>query len=182
MNTFHWQYIDGTTITDGAAALDDLQAYLAQTGNLKGKYSVCVTTVFSFTRQALQWISPQRMIPKGYDISAWIPGGSGVEEPGAVSATVKFMSDFAGKKYRGRWYMPGVPASFVTGGNINSTGLTAYRALGAFLATPITTSAVRHYIPVIFHRTDPTAPTPITASDAGPNVQTQRRRLSGRGI
>lgn len=120
-----------------------------------------------------------------FERSATTPGGSSsVPLPPQVAFLVRKASNLAGRKNKGRFYLPGclTPASVDAGGTITGTVVTAMQTALNTLETESCVfaegggTAERKADFMILH-TDATAPTLISQLVPQPLVATQRRRV-----
>lgn len=122
-----------------------------------------------------------------------IGGGGGVMFPGNVSFAVSFRTGHAGRSFHGRNYMCGVPESVkVTPNTVSNTYTTALRSGYLALLAPGTITGAAWVIASRFSGVDPVTkkPIPRVTGLATPvtevaivdnNIDSQRRRLAGRG-
>ncbi len=112
------------------------------------------------------------------EAGTYVVGAGESIEPGNVSLALSMRTGFAGRKYRGRFYVPSVMEG--QRGNddrVTSPWVTTYvsivqQLLSAFLTTI--------YLPAIFHRATNTW-TAITSFVIDGILDSMRRRLPGRG-
>lgn len=103
-----------------------------------------------------------------------------------VTPVITFSTDQRGRSYRGRNYLPGAPSGAmassvaVTGAFVTSA-LTAYANLATIIATTVFTHVVISRYTNGAPRTEGIG-TPITAYSMDTPTDSQRRRLSGRGL
>jgi hypothetical protein len=114
-----------------------------------------------------------------------VPGAIGSPSlPNNVAVCVTLFTDLAGRSYRGRSYMPGIPESYVTLSGISS--MLAGDYAGVFIDLVDTLSTAGYELVVTSFQTG-LAPrvaavsTPITSVGVNTTVDSQRRRLPGRG-
>lgn len=103
-------------------------------------------------------------------------GGTGMCPPN-TAILIKKLTNSAGRKNRGRMYVPGTPESITDNvGDIGSSNETGFNtALGLFFNQLILVPNVLGL--VLLHSDDLDAPTPITGFKVDRKVATQRRRL-----
>lgn len=112
--------------------------------------------------------------------------GAGEPEPGNVTVAIKWNTALSGRSFRGRTYHVGLPHNYVNGNQL-AAGIQAglVNPYGALL-TGINESGanaqmvVLSYAHLKFWR-DAAVATPITNPTVDPNLDSQRRRLAGRG-
>lgn len=113
------------------------------------------------------------------------PGGAGGEVlPPNCAFLVRKRTSSAGRRGRGRMYLPGVPEALVdSAGNLTGgTQADLQAAVDGWLADLATPDVGgQPYAPVILHRSEGAgvepAPTPVTFFEAEGKIATQRRRL-----
>lgn len=111
---------------------------------------------------------------------------AGTAAPNNVALVSSFKTANRGRSYRGRAYWPCIPTSQL----VNPvTVQTAYAAdLATAVGTLLTDLETQGYTPVIVSRQENNVvrttgvTTPITAIEVETNLDSQRRRLAGRGI
>jgi hypothetical protein len=111
--------------------------------------------------------------------------GSGDSLPNNVTYTVQFKTASRGRSFRGRNYVPGIPDTQVTGNQIESAFRTG---ILDFYSTLLALASSNSFIWVVVSRFHNLAPrttgvtTPIIeVATADANLDSQRRRLTGRG-
>lgn len=122
--------------------------------------------------------------------------GSGL--PSMCAGVIGWFTQFRGKRLHGRSYIPCVPISFVTGNDLNATGLSAYQALinGAVARFGLTGTSPDAW-QVVYSKKNgasinpgppphydylPEAGVMIVRGTIDLRIGTQRHRLEGRGI
>jgi len=111
----------------------------------------------------------------------------GASSPGNVSVAIARKSIYAGRSKRGRIYLAGIPESFVTGNVVDATFISDHvdmlNGLDEYLA-----DATVPFLSSIVSRIDVGGITPTGTSTlvfrweaVDSNVDSQRRRLAGRG-
>lgn len=115
-----------------------------------------------------------------------VGGASGASAPANASLVVSFRTDRTGRSYRGRNYIAGIPMAQV---NTPTTVLPAYQAgvMAAYAELSGTESAANctHVVVSKFHNKvarPAGVPTTVMAYSADNRIDSQRRRLAGRGI
>lgn len=105
--------------------------------------------------------------------------------PNNVTYTVQFKTNQRGRSFRGRNYVPGIPAQSISGNSVSSgfrTGVLAFYAELLALATAegatwVVVSRFTNGAPRVTGVTTPVT----TAATADTTLDSQRRRLPGRG-
>lgn len=105
--------------------------------------------------------------------------------PGNVTGAIKFGTNARGRSYRGRNFVLGLTEAEVVGDTIDLTVATAYEIAYGVLLDAIDRSGTQHVVVSLCHdgvwRTTGVA-TVITSYSMEQTVDSQRRRLAGRGI
>lgn len=105
--------------------------------------------------------------------------------PSGICVSVKFASDLTGRSYRGRNYVSGIPSTAIDNNQITTTFRTALTNAYSDLNTYITLDQVVHVIASRFTNNQPrTGGVTVLVQDyqiVDLNLDSQRRRLSGRG-
>jgi hypothetical protein len=122
--------------------------------------------------------------PLAYDTTSGLPsfgtrnGGTEGIDPANVTLTMSWRTGLAGKKYRGRDYIPGIISNDSTQDDHVGSALAAILAVAAqaYTASWIGTA----FRDVIFHRADNTI-TPVISWVIDTIIDSQRRRLPARG-
>jgi len=116
----------------------------------------------------------------GVEQSAFDPDGgagavAGAPPSPAISVGVKKQTSYAGKKYRGRFYLP---AGYLTEAGIDAAGVIDSSKVSALQGgmDDVRTGMNSLGYPMYLLHSDATAPTPVNALLVRPNVRTQRRR------
>lgn len=126
-------------------------------------------------------------VPLGFDsnVSPPIPGSqAGAMLPGNVSSTISWRTGLAGRRFRGRVYVPGIRESDVDDSDLISSALVN---LIASASASLLTSALTNGVLGVFHapKTVPSVfdntITDVLTSVIENIVDSQRRRLPGRG-
>lgn len=110
--------------------------------------------------------------------------GSVGEDPLPPSSTVviKRLTNQAGRKYRGRIFVPDVPVIWHSAGMLLPGGLAAYNAIRDLINSPQTFSGTRVASPIIWSVRDSAIRGLVTQTQADRVLRVQRRREVGRGI
>jgi hypothetical protein len=184
VNNFHYLDTGVTTISDGAQALlDFLNTWTPPSSLWRTKFLNCIDSTWTWTYAQAQWIFPTRFVAQRLNMGVVGTVVAGAL-PSVCSVVCKFVTDLATKKDRGRCYMPAVPKTFQSQSTdqVTNGGITNYTNFAVQQALQLTTLVnPRTYQPVIFHRSNPSAPTPIRGGIGGAFIKTQRRRLLGHG-
>lgn len=115
------------------------------------------------------------------DESILVTGGSygaGTIEPADATLSVSWRTGLAGRKHRGRFYIFSLSSAYTTSLD-TITGGEASLLLGAANDLIVRMAAASKQL-VVFHRSDDTF-TPIVSALVETNIDSQRKRLPGRG-
>jgi hypothetical protein len=110
-------------------------------------------------------------------------GSAALPLPQNCALLVRKRTDLAGRRGRGRLYLPGLPENQVDGaGNVADAHRAGMQALFDDWYDALTVAVgARYYPPVVLHRSEGAgiepAPTPITTFVVEGKIATQRRRL-----
>lgn len=118
--------------------------------------------------------------PLAYDLGVAPSPGTrvGAAESGNVTMTISWRTGLAGRKFRGRIYVPALSEQDVSTNDVVSSVVTAvFSAAALALYTGQLTNGV---VPAVFHRATATY-TPVNSHVIDAIVDSQRRRLPGRG-
>jgi hypothetical protein len=106
--------------------------------------------------------------------------------PSNVAMTITKQTAFAGRKYRGRWFITGHSVSGLANGVFTSTTVNFWQSIATEMATNLTDSDGTVWVPILLHGRIPTTGTasytPIVQCRANPTPRNQRRRQIGIGI
>jgi hypothetical protein len=114
------------------------------------------------------------------NINAGAGTGGANSLPSSVAAVIKRLTVFAGRRFRGRSYIPGVPSGFEADSKLTASGLSNLNSLSSDFWQP---RAVAGFIwlPGVYHRANGTTTTVIDAIGT-PILRNQRRRQPGKGV
>lgn len=108
--------------------------------------------------------------------------------PSFNAAIVQQRTGFISRRKRGRIYMPGVPQTYVSGGQINATGTTGYNQFFTTLGTAFNNTTWPYVVGVFSRKTwkvdlqgVEASFTPVTQWAINPVIGQQRRRKIGIG-
>lgn len=194
MNTFHWRWEIGTLpITDGAAALDDLEAELEANAWRDSYQAMCAPQVINAVAD-MQWIYPSRFVKRSY---VFFPAGTAplATTVTNLAAALEFRSDVATRRGQSTKHIPAVGGLNSAAGILDAGFLGAMDDFRVVHMLPITLHGGT-YRPIIFGRarpsyTDkhgnvhpalPVSTLPITTSESKDTVRVMRRRTVGVGI
>lgn len=97
-----------------------------------------------------------------------------------VAYLITKATGFAGRRYRGRLYLPAAnEAAFTADGRLSAGEITVLQTAATGLFNVLGGSVINTNVdqPVLLHSGAPSTPTTVTAYQAGSVVATQRRRL-----
>lgn len=173
VNTYHVASPSEITSGDLTNIAQAFEAWWTATGNDR------VTVATALRQIQVRKLDPSDPLALDYGIDPPIAGQFGGEPlPGNVSVTQSWRSGLAGKKYRGRTYVPGLGE-----GQVDATdriGSADVVGLGNAAMQLIIDIAALGLGLVIFHRADNSI-TPIISVIIEALVDSQRRRLPARG-
>lgn len=109
---------------------------------------------------------------------------TGVSVPSSVSGNIKFQTQFAGKRYRGRMYIAGIAEDRIEDSEVDAATSLIMDVAGDAIAgdsTPISYNGWDFvFTHVIYHKVD-TSYTETTGASVDPVARNQRRRQVGKG-
>jgi len=194
MNVWHWRWEQGTTpITDGANALEDLQAALEASG-WRDSYQAMLAPQVINIYWDFQWIHPTRYVKRTNVLgpSGTAPDATTVTN---LAAALEFRSDIATRRGSGTKHIAGIGGLTSAAGQISAPQL---GAMDDFSVIHMLVPGVHggFFRPIIFGRarpayvdkhgnTHPALPVstlPITSFNAQPTTRVMRRRTVGVGI
>lgn len=172
-NVLHFWKSTAWTLAEMEVLAEDLRIWW----NAAGKSPIC--DAVALTAILVRKLDPGNPLAFDYPISPPVPGGSvGAELPGNVTSTMSWRTGLAGRKHRGRSYLPG----YVEVGVADDDRLTSAQVASIasnwselLLSTVITIGSL-----VVFHVADNTV-TSVISYIVENIVDSQRRRLPGRG-
>jgi hypothetical protein len=128
-------------------------------------------------------------LPRAFTVSLSLAhAGTGAPPTVPINAAMTFTKQtaFAGRKYRGRWFISGFAQATVTNGQVSAAALATFQSLANAFAEDLTDSDGTVWNTVLLHGRIPTTGSPsytsITAARANPIIRNQRRRQIGVGI
>lgn len=150
-------------------------------GSLAAGLKTTLSPEWSYDLSSVARVSPlPRTAPTLNSTNAG-PGTIGTfAAPSSVAAVLKKKTALAGRKYRGRFFLPGVPLSVIADSQLTAGGVTSFAAMATLLQGNIV-NAAGTFNPVIFHRASLTFDN-ITSVTVDPVLRNQRRRQVGRGV
>jgi len=153
---------------------------------VSGKLPQICSHELTFTRIDCQRIMPR---PTTYVVTAPVNlPGLGVDNAIPVQSTycVSKVTQYAGRKYRGRWYVPGISVTSVTESQIPAAVITNLQTAWDSFALVMTTAANESWFPILSHgfvpNTDVLHYDKLTKVVVRPVIRNQRRRQVGVGI
>lgn len=175
INTFHYKHdTDGggnaQALLGGAFELNVIPA-------IKG----VVSSAYSVTRLITQKIYPSPpTVPTIGTGAAGAGSVAGVAHASSVAVTVTKRTAFAGRKYRGRVYLVGVPEASTLSSELTNAAFIAWTAVAAAMESAIVNGG-NSWKPVLWHRASKTNDE-ITRCDVQLVLRNQRRRQSRKGV
>lgn len=174
--TMHYRQTSGANVGPPAAGLaesaeatwvNDLLA--AQSAEYSYEQTIC-SKIFPLPRE-LSWST-----------SALAALGSVAGDAYTANAppTITKQTGTAGVRFRGRIYMPGLPAAYVDNGSLTGAGVIAINGASLQLVSPLVDLNGNTFQPCIYHRDDNTT-TDIVFRRVNTVIRNQRRRQVGVG-
>lgn len=182
-NVYHFEISGGAgtpTISQMTAAAVSLEGW--EHGAMLGLRSPSCTLKLVRARD----ISQQNGPVVEHDPTTAVTGTqTGIALPGNVTVAVKWSTGRGGRSFRGRTYHIGLTTNMVTGDQLSSSFfnsmISSYQALlNQQVEDNALTGVVVSYSANKFWRSTAVS-TPILAPSIDPNLDSQRRRLAGRG-
>lgn len=168
------------------ADADRIEAVFANWWNVSARAQV--TSQCSLNLIVLDALDSASGLHKEYT-SGWTPAGSGAGSaaPGNITSSVKLSTGLRGRSFRGRFYWPGLGTAFINGNQLNTGVATAIQTSANLLRTNLAAGSPSDRLVVTSYRTGGSwrttaVSTEVTAASTHANVDSQRRRLSGRGL
>lgn len=147
-----------------------------------------VTTSLSLVTIVLDALNAEASLHKEYT-SGWTAPGlmGGTPFPGGTTTSVKLATGIRGRSYRGRIYWPGLTINQVTNGLVTTTARDAIAVSANLLRTSLAADVASDKLVVVSYCQDGSwltegVATEITSASAHLLVDSQRRRLIGRGL
>jgi hypothetical protein len=177
LNVLHYR----VSVDGGAATPSDLATLI--TNNVIPQFKQCQSNELTHVDIVVQKIWP---LPPFVPIFSAVAAGAGSiaqnSLPTSMTAVITKRTAFAGRKYRGRVFVCGVPITLELDSQITAAGLILYNNLAAVLDDAQTSAlGANAWVPIIWHRVPKTFDTVVSA-DARPILRNQRRRQVGKGV
>lgn len=176
INVRHW-----AVTAVGGVSLEAADVANLQFTDLEALYTPLMPVAAEFRGVTVQKIFPLPPAVPGVSTAAPSPGDEVADAlPRQVAGVVSLRTAFAGRRFRGRAYIPFI-AETMNGADATPTpaGFLLLTAIATYYGSPHTYTVGADsvsVIPIIFHRTLPGTPTPVTGSIARDRWGTQRRR------
>lgn len=179
-NVFHYKAVGTGVADDGNGDL----IKLAEEFDLQVNQALEVfrSIEFGIDRIDVQRIHPVRNLR--LPIPSAAPNGTNPNPavPSSVTFNIKKLTDFAGRKFRGRAYFAGLARTLIVQSELLEETFDAIQLdVAPELASLIVTTSVT-WEPVLLHLGPPVTSTPITAAATDKILRNQRRRQVGVGI
>jgi hypothetical protein len=168
------------------ADADRIETVFQSWWNVTGKLQS--STACSLVLVVLDAINVESGLHKEYTAGLPIAGSKSSQGmPGNVTTSVKLSTGLRGRSFRGRMYWPGLTALAITGGTLNGSDQTAIQAAVNTLRTNLVGDAAGDKLVVVSYRHAGVwrasgVATEVTAASVHANLDSQRRRLPGRGL
>jgi hypothetical protein len=165
----------------------DLSAFLTAFGTrITAALPPILSSDWTGVRIDVQRVSPR---PVTFQVTEVLnaPGQNvGPSLPSSVAVVVSKRTQFAGRKYRGRWYFGGFRASDTLNSQLTASALALIQTQMDTLATPLVAGANETWFPILSHGyiagTEVIAYDKLTGVTARQILRNQRRRQIGVGI
>lgn len=149
INTFYYR--------ESVLGLGNDEAHLVSgwNANILSYYRACLSNIYTVVEIDAYRVAPT--IGALFRSTAGFPALGTVAAnsmPDNLSIVISKRTGLAGRSSRGRVFMPGVPATFITAGLLNSTGQTAYDNMGNAMVTGFADGGFS-YTPVLFNKRKP---------------------------
>jgi len=173
VNTFHCYHTGGWTSPDMLALALRFRDWWS------AFYSVRVPSEIKLKEEQVRLLDPDNPLAVDHAEGSPIPGQLGqFAEAGNVTLALGKRTAYAGRRYRGRIFVPGLGETDVTATDIMDSAATiAFAAAMQALLDSLTSASTPL---VIFHKNDNLFST-VTSFVIDSLVDSQRRRLAGRG-
>ena len=180
-NTQYWRKIGGSSVADATDLWNSLliwwsTSFSIQLSNQLTLLGAKITDLSSETSYAVEFAAPAPH-PAGHSVSFGLPGN--------VALVASFRTNSRGRSYRGRNFVAGLPEDGVDGNTVQTSVVNALQASYAALLSDFAPSGWEWVVASRFHNKLPrvagiaTAITSVIVVD--PYIDSQRRRLTGRG-
>jgi hypothetical protein len=172
INVVHLFKAAGWTLTAMQQAAVDLRDWWIN------QYRVSIPSAVSLTQVQMRLYDPAN--PLAYDLGVTPSPGlrAFTPESGNVTLTMSWRTGLAGRKFRGRIYVPGLCVTDVSSTDTVASVITA--ALSVAAQALYSGALSGGVVPAVFHRSTATY-TPVNSHVIEALVDSQRRRLAGRG-
>lgn len=182
-NVYHVQVgSGGTPATE--TEMDSLAATMENWESVTGRgdrTNACVLTLIRVRRLDVAGDLVKEYTP----VSPVTGSGTGGAAPGNVTVAIRWSTGQGGRSNRGRTYFIGMPVNFLSGNQLTSAAQTQIAASYAGLLSGINGTSGLHMGVLSFAHNkfwrNTAQFTPITHSSVEVNLDSQRRRLNGRG-
>ena len=172
-NVFHFWNASGWTLASMQTLAEELRAWWNVAGKSPISDAVALTSIL------VRLYNPANPLAYDYPVSPPMPGGSvGTELPGNVTSTISWRTGLAGRKHRGRSYLPGYVEASV--GDDDRLVSAQVANIASNWSELILQGVISVGSLVVFHMADNTVTSIITYIVEN-IVDSQRRRLPGRG-
>lgn len=178
-NVLHYEQIDGGGDDNSQGIIDMINPSWF---NAVSAFLPTEVEMDEATMQRVYPVPPGNAVSQGVVVSN---GGGATSQAGHVCALIRKRSNYAGRKYRGRIYVPGVPTGCLTNGLISGSCLTKLEAIASVLKTSYTSGSGNYTVrPCIYYRSKDglvKRVVYITSTYVDPVPRSQRRREIGVG-
>lgn len=183
LNILHYKYTNVAPTTNGPAALLLLAEW--QEGDATAVGQQMTTQLSSnWTLESIrcQVIYPTRRAYVPYPVGT--PGSLvSTALPANTQASITKRTTVAGRGRTGRMEVPGIPLTWIDGGNLNATGLANVGEIAGKIPNVANlATGTQTWVPVIFQRATPASSPQIISAEAQTTVRVARRRTVRVGI
>ncbi len=177
VNTFHVNKTNSLPVTS-----DDMNTVATNFANWYNTYQkVVYNNAIALNVIQVRKLDPSDPLALDYTSGMPIYGtASGTNEAANVTLAVSKRTGLAGRKFRGRYYIAGVIEPFATTDDRATSVLTAALLVGGQQLIGIISTAGPYELAIV-HKGVAPPPTPITSFVVDAILDSQRRRLPGRG-
>jgi len=139
---------------------------------------------YSYTHTMVQRFVPvPPRVPVVHTALAGVGSVAGDSLPSYCCATITKLTNFAGRRYRGRIYLAGIPVTSEQDSQLKSARRIAIQALAVPFASTLTDVNGDQFQPILEHRNPvPDFFTVLRSMRVNPVLRSQRRREIGKGV
>lgn len=175
LNVLHYQQSGGSALNTSQELVTEWRAFC------EAHWLACCSNEYKIVGYICQRIRPLPVMA-AYESGALNLSGTVAQNslPTSMAAVLTKRTDIAGRSYRGRIYMAGVPATYEDDSEITGAASNVYGAVATDLVGPMTDPANNTWAHVLWRRKVGQSQ-PITSVVVRATLRNQRRRQVGRG-